>query len=159
MIKEIFTEKELLDSLAVIRESFRTVADEFRLTVSNCPTHPSFMTLENLKQLREKGVSLFGLFLNDVQIGFVAVENSGSGLFFIEKLAVLPRHRHDSNGARLIQYALDFIRKSGGTTVSIGIIGEHAVLKEWYGGFGFVEREIKRFSHLPFTVCIMEKSL
>jgi len=159
MIKEIFTEKELLDSLAVIRESFRTVADEFGLTISSCPCHPSFLTMDNLAQLKEKGVFLFGLFLNDVQIGFVAVENSGSGLFFIEKLAVLPRHRHDSNGARLIQYAFDFIRKSGGRTVSIGIIDEHAVLKEWYCSFGFVEREKKRFGHLPFTVCIMEKSL
>ena len=80
MIKEIFTEKELLDSLAVIRESFRTVADEFGLTISSCPSHPSFLTMDNLAQLKEKGVFLFGLFLNDVQIGFVAVE-PGSGLF------------------------------------------------------------------------------
>jgi hypothetical protein len=33
------------------------------------------------------------------------------------------------------------------------------VLKQWYQRQGFIVTEIKRFPHLPFTVCLMEKTL
>ncbi len=43
--------------------------------------------------------------------------------------------------------------------MSVGLVDENAVLKRWYAALGFRETGKKRFAHLPFTVCFMEKAL
>ncbi|HOT45478.1 MAG TPA: GNAT family N-acetyltransferase [Spirochaetota bacterium] len=159
MIKEIISDKELSDSVEVIRESFRTVAEEFNLTPRNCPTHPSFITRAALAELRTKGVRLFGMFREGLQVGFIAVEKSNDDLFYIEKLSVLPGYRHHSYGGQLLRFAFDLIKADGGSVVSIGIIDGHAVLKQWYKDQGFQEKRKQHFDNLPFTVCFMEKKM
>lgn len=100
-----------------------------------------------------------GLFINDAQIGFIAIEKANDYLFYIEKLAILPDYRHKSYGKTLLLFSIDYINKLHGKIISIGIINEHAVLKNWYSTFGFIEKEIITFNHLPFVVCIMEKPI
>ncbi|UCB43718.1 MAG: GNAT family N-acetyltransferase [Dehalococcoidales bacterium] len=158
-IREITGLDELRNSARVVRNAFKTVALEFNLTRENSPTHPSFMTTGRLREDRNKGVKFFGLFLGDKQIGFVAVEKADASLYYIERLAVLPRYRHRGYGRQLMEFAFEFIRVNGGTKVSIGIINEHTVLKDWYKGLGFEEISIREFAHLPFTVCFMEKAI
>ncbi len=102
---------------------------------------------------------MFGLFNNDFQTGFIALEKPGNDMYYIEKLSVLPECRHNLYGSKLINFAFDFIKKDKGKTVSIGIIEEHKILKEWYMKFGFTEVSLQKFNHLPFTVCFMEKNL
>ena len=89
MIREISTESELRKSVKVIRDSFRTVAVEFKLNRENCPTHPSFITLNQLTELKNKGTKFFGYFVENIQIGFVAVEKANENIYYMEKLAVL----------------------------------------------------------------------
>jgi len=48
IIKEIITLEELNLSVDVIRNSFCTVADEFGLTVENCPTNAAFSNESDL---------------------------------------------------------------------------------------------------------------
>jgi GNAT superfamily N-acetyltransferase len=157
-IKEI-TDCNLENSVEIIRRSFRTVADELGLNIENCPTHPSFITLYQLAQLRDKGFIFFGTFLENEQVGFIAVEKADDALFYIEKLAVLPEYRHKGYGKKLVEAALAYIMGNGGKRVSIGIIFEQPVLKEWYQGMCFREVSVKQFEHLPFRVCFMEIAL
>ncbi|UCH51711.1 MAG: GNAT family N-acetyltransferase [Chloroflexota bacterium] len=157
-IKEIKNEHGLRNSMAVIRDSFKTVAVEFQLTQDNCPTHPSFMTLDRLLEL-EKKARFFGLFLNNMQIGFVAIEKADDSLYYMEQLAVLPEYRHTGYGEKLVEFVLDYVKSNKGEKVSLGMIDESAVLKNWYQQLGFKETGTRNFEHLPFTVCFMEKSL
>ena len=157
MTREITDAEELINSVRVIRDSFKTVALEFNLTKKNCPTHPSFVTIRQLKQLRTKGLTFFGLFLSDRQAGFVAVEKADENLYYMEKLAVLPEHRHKGFGTELVGFVLDYVRNNGGNKIAIGIINEHTVLKNWDKGLGFTEINTRVFEHLPFTVCFMER--
>lgn len=159
MIRQVGTDTELEKSAAVIRGAFSTVAAEFGITKENCPSHPAFMSADRLRIMKGHGVSLFGLFENSAQIGFVAVGKASGGLYFIEKLAVLPEHRRNGLGKRLMDYALDHVKQEGGNKLSIGIIDEHRVLKAWYADYGFVETGVRRFEHLPFAVCFMEKQI
>ncbi len=156
MIRELTTEKNISESVDIIQKSFSTVACQFNLTRDNCPTHPSFIQLENLLELKRKGLTFFGLFIGDIQAGFIAVERSENGLFFIEKLSVLPEQRHNGYGKKLVLFAVDYIKNHNGKKISIGIIDGQTILKEWYKGCGFVETGTKSFKHLPFTVCFME---
>jgi len=157
-IQEIKNGLDLKNSVAVIRDSFQTVAIEFGLNGLNCPTHPSLMTLDKLLEL-EKKARMFGLFLNNVQVGFVAVEKADGTLCYMDKLAVIPEHRHKGYGRKLVEFVLDYVKKNRGEKVSLGMIDESAVLKNWYRQLGFEVTRTKNFEHLPFTVCFMEKEL
>ena len=162
MIKEISTLEELKSSTNVIRKSFYTVADEFGLTVQNCPTNPAFLDESDLLNKKEKNnVSMYGLFDECNQIGFVALEKPSpdSTVFYLERLAVLPEHRHKGYGRLLMDYAFEAVRKNNGQKISIGIINENIRLKNWYVDYGFKELEIKQYPHLPFDVCFLEKDV
>jgi len=156
-IREINDIEGIRNSTSIIKKSFSTVAKEFGFTRENCPTHPSFITIKQLKQLNSKGLTFFGLFPGENQVGFVAVEKADEELYYMEKLAVLPEHRHKGYGKELTGFVIDFIRNNGGKKIGIGIIDEHNVLKNWYKGLGFKEINTQKFAHLPFTVCFMER--
>jgi len=157
-IKEINSRRDLDNSVEVIRESFETVALEFGLNQDNCPTHPSLITLDKLLELKGKA-KLFGLFLKDRQVGFVAVEKADDMVYYLDKLAVLPDCRHKGCGRKLVEFVVTYIKEQGGQKVSLGMINESTVLKNWYKKLGFIEAGTKNFEHLPFTVCFMDRSL
>jgi len=158
VIKEITREADLKGSAKVIRSAFRTAAVEFNLTRDNCPTSPAFVTIQQLRDLRSKGVKLFGLFQNGVQAGFVAIEQAGDAVYYLEKLAVPPEYRHRGYGRKLVEFVLEYVKKNKGEKVSLGVIDESTVLKNWYKVLGFREMGTKKFDQLPFTVCFMEKA-
>ena len=159
VIREIYDGEGLGNSVRVIRDAFRPVATEFGLTPENCPTHPSFITVERLDELRKRKVILFGLFLGETQVGFVAVEKAEEAIYYMEKLAVLPDYRHRGYGSRLVEFVLDHARTGNGEELFIGVINEHTVLKEWYKSIGFLEVTSRKFDYLPFTVCYMKTGL
>ena len=168
-IREVSLDKELSTSAGVIRRSFRTVADEFGLTRENCPGHTAFLTSKDLRNERDHGLKCFGLFSGRKQIGFVGIEEymtdalvglgPGENRYWLEKLAVLPSHRHEGYGEKLVDFAVHYVQERGGTSIVLGMINEHSVLKTWYLGLGFREVELRKFDHLPFVVCFMEKVL
>ena len=152
---------ETNQAVEVIVRSFSTVAAEFNLTRENAPTHPAFFTADGLAQMVAKGAVWFGAFRDETLVGCVAVERSArrDDVFYVEKLAVLPGHRHGGLGARLVEHACNFCRDRGGRGVSIALMDEHKVLKQWYTELGFRQVRVERYPHLPFGVCFMEKSL
>ncbi|SDN94060.1 GNAT family N-acetyltransferase [Acetanaerobacterium elongatum] len=149
-----------LDTCAnVIRQSFLTVAKDFGLTPENCPSNGAFMKNERLLAEKEKGNLMYALYADDIIVGFAAIGKLPDGTFTIEKLAVLPEYRHNGYGRVLIDYAKEQIKRLGGTKISIGIIEENIVLKNWYMTNGFKSTGTKVFEHLPFTVGFMEYNL
>ena len=159
MIREITSDSRLKDSLEIIKDSFITVANELNLNKENCPAHPAFIGFRKLIELKEKGVRMFGMFYEDRQVGFVAIEKADDVLYYMEKLAVLREYRHRGFGKELVDFVLDYVKKRGGNKISIGIIDESSVLKDWYKELGFVETGTRQFEHLPFLVCFMEKNI
>ncbi|MCX6005195.1 MAG: GNAT family N-acetyltransferase [Chloroflexi bacterium] len=157
-IREVNSTTDIGNSLRVIRDSFRTVAREFKLTRKNNPTHPSFITRERLSDLQKKA-RFFGLFENGNQVGFVAVEKADGNVYYLDKLAVLPHHRHQGHGKKLVEFVVEYVKKNGGEKVSLCMIDSHRVLKSWYQSLGFSETATKKFEHLPFVVCFMERAV
>ncbi|MHB8894284.1 MAG: GNAT family N-acetyltransferase [Candidatus Geothermincolia bacterium] len=156
VIRSIPQDDYLEESARVIRASFAGVATYFELTEKNCPTNPAFETATGLRQARKKGTRLFGMFEGSRQTGFVAVEKADADTWYMERLGVLPGHRHEGRGKALVDFVLDFVRDRGGKLVSIGAIAENMTLLEWYKSLGFVERETKEVEHLPFLVTFLD---
>jgi len=160
MIKQFDPSKNTNRLLEVINTSFLTVATEFEITKEGTPTHPAFMDAEVfLSGLKDKYVEFYGFEKNEAILGTVAVTKNQEGVYYIERLAVLPEHRHSGIGSKLMSFALDRIQKLGAEKCRIAIVNENMVLKRWYLKAGFVETEIKRYDHLPFLVCYMEISI
>lgn len=159
MIRELKDKNDFEECAEVIRDSFITVADQFNLTRENAPSNPAFIETGALVSAHEKGIKYFGLFDDLRLIGCIAVEKAMDNVYYIERLAVLPEFRHRGYGSMLLNFACSHIEEDGGKTISIGIINEHSVLKKWYLFHGFYETGLKKFDHLPFTVCFMEKVL
>jgi Acetyltransferases len=155
MIKQI-DENNLSDCLEVIHKSFKTVADDFGLTPENCATNGAFMPLSRLQTDFFKGDLMFASYEDEIIIGFMQLSKTDSTSYELEKLAVLPRNRHNGHGRELISFAKSTLVELGATKITIGIIEENIRLKNWYEINGFVHTGTKVFPHLPFTVGFME---
>jgi ribosomal protein S18 acetylase RimI-like enzyme len=160
-IETLESSRDLDACVEVLRRSFKTVADELGLTPQNAPTNPAFMTLERIQSGIEKGAVFFGAFLDSGMKGCVAVEPSRDdpNTCYIERLAVLPENRHMDLGKALMAHAEGYIKSMGRRIASIGIVDGNTRLKKWYLSLGFKEVKKRKFEHLPFTVCFMEKEV
>lgn len=150
---------DLQRSAAVIRDSFRGVAEQLGLTRDNIPNHPSFITPDEIKGLVDRGIKFFGLFLDGKQIGSVAVEAADDGRYFLQKLAVLPEYRNTGYGRELVNFVIDFARNNSCKKLALGIWEKQAELKGWYCRLGFKVNSTRDFDHLPLTVCLMDMDI
>jgi len=156
---KIVGDEQLEECAEVIREGFLTVAKDFGLTKENAPTNGAFLQKERLMEERAKGHLMYGLFRGGSMIAYMQLEKNTEALYFLQKLVVLPEFRHQGLGKVLLDYAAEQVTKMGGNKISIGIIEENTVLKDWYLAYGFQSTGTRKFEHLPFTVGFMELPL
>ena len=142
----------------LIRQSFVDVAERFGLTPERTPTHPSSCQADWVEKAMDKGVVYFLMEQDGRAMGCVAIENAGKGIFYLERLAVLPEIRRNGFGSMLVEQAVNGARRMGAETVQIGIIAEQTELENWYKRRGFKTTGRKSFDHLPFTVAFMSRS-
>lgn len=152
----IITGEPLETSVAIIRTSFATVAQEMDFTEQNAPRYTAFITLERLEELRQKQSVFWGLFDDEKQVGFVAVELENDGKYWMKRLAVLPEYRHGGSGRALVNTVIDYVRSLGENKLHIGTVYEEKVLIDWYLAMGFKLTQTFTVFNLPFTVAFME---
>ncbi|CAB1064079.1 hypothetical protein D1BOALGB6SA_8870 [Olavius sp. associated proteobacterium Delta 1] len=143
----------------LIRQAYRDVADRFNLTPDNCPKHPSNCHDKWIENDFKRGVVYYILECDDSPIACAAIEKAEPGHCYLERLAVTPPHRNSGFGKVLTKHVFAEARALGARSVGIGIISEQTELKSWYRKIGFVEKETKRFPHLPFLVAFMTYTL
>lgn len=139
----------------IISESNKDVAEEFGLNIENSPKHPSFCDKGWVLSDFRRGEEYFMYQKEGVGIGCVAFENPRPGVAYLNRLSVLPSHRHNGIGEKLVQHIIQYSEAKSIQRISIGIIAEHTKLKNWYLKLGFTEGETKTFPHLPFDVRYM----
>lgn len=160
-ITPIYPESDLSAVVQVLNRSHGTVAKQFGFTRETNPSNNAFIDADTLKAQLNTGINLYGLKVDEVLVGCIAVEKSGTELdtYYIEKVSVLPEYRHRGYGVELMDFATELIHDAGGRFVSIALIDSHSVLKSWYVSQGFEQTLVKSYDHLPFSVCFMRKTL
>ena len=151
--------RHLPEYAEVIRRSFATVARDFGWTRENCPRHTSFVTNERLREKLAAGYYPFGAFVGEKLVGFVSLTDCGGGVFSICDVSVLPEYRHVGYGRALLDFCKAKVGELGGHKITIGIVEENTVLKNWYAANGFVHTGTKQFEQPPFVLGYMECSL
>jgi ribosomal protein S18 acetylase RimI-like enzyme len=142
----------------VIRKSFATVAKDFGITKENCPKHTSFITTDEIQKNSDWGWLMYGLYEGNQLIGYVSISKSREidRVYEIHHIAVLPEYRHKSYGKQLLDFCKAKVKEMGGIKITLGMIEENTMLKNWYAANGFIHIGTKRFTHLPFMVGFME---
>jgi len=141
----------------IIRASFATVAKDLGLTEQNCPKYVGFVTTaERLQTHHTWGWLMYGLYENKQLVGYASISKEADGAYEIHNLAVLPEYRHKSYGKQLLDFCMKKVAELGGSRITIGIVEENTVLKNWYAAYGFIHTGTKKFEHLPFTSGYME---
>lgn len=143
----------------VIRESFSTVAKEYRLTRQNCPTNGAFIETSRLIADWNKGNLMFGLYCGKTLTGFMELELKKPDIYELKKLAILPEYRHLGYGSLLLSYAQQIALDNHVSKISLGMIEENTLLKNWYIKHGFKHIGTQNFNHLPFKVGFMEQTI
>ena len=150
------TAEHLSQYADVIRHSFATVAKDFGWTRENCPGHTSFVTDERLASKIKDGYFSFGLCVGEKIFGFVSLTDMDGSAYEMNDVSILPEWRHYGYGKRLIDFCKEKVKELGGAKITIGIVEDNTVLKEWYAANGFIHTGTKNFDGLPFTVGFME---
>jgi diamine N-acetyltransferase len=113
MIRQL-ENSDLERCLRVIRESFATVARDFKITEQNCPDHTSFIKLEKLQNQVNKGTMMFGYFYDDKIVGYVSLSTADTLTYELNNLAVLPDYRHKGYGKELMDFCKAKVKELGG---------------------------------------------
>ena len=161
MIRKVNIQDDFVGLAKLLNNAFGTVAKDFGLTKENAGNNSAFITGEELKALLIENREFYVYEDDGCASGFVAIEKSLNepGTYYIEKLAVIPESRHSGIGVRLMNFASERAKELGGKRISIALIDSNIILKEWYGKQGFAIFEIKKYEHLPFDVCFMDKEI
>ena len=157
MIRAVRRE-ELADCAALIRESFRTVADEFGFTEENAPRFTAFATTEERLRWQMDGEHRL-MYLDEedgILCGYYSLQLRDPGACELGNLAVLPAYRHRGIGGKLLRHALDTARAQGCTVMTLGIVEENTVLRQWYEQNGAVHTGTEKFDFFPFTCGYMK---
>lgn len=149
-----------LDACAqVIRDGFSTVAKEYHLTRQNCPTNGAFIETSRLVADWNKGNLMFGLYCGKALVGFMELELKSPDIYELEKLAMLPEYRHLGYGTLLLSYARQIALDTHVSKITLGMIEENILLKNWYLEHGFKHIGTQSIEHLPFKVGFMEQTI
>jgi ribosomal protein S18 acetylase RimI-like enzyme len=160
ILLEVGDEAMIADCVAVIREAFQTVADDFGLTEAQVPTNAAFLTIDRLRAAQMRGDRIFALTVAGRTVGSVSLRaGATTGIVYLERLAVAPAFRHRGYGTALVEHSCAVAAADGATTVSVGIIDANTVLKRWYERNGFAVTVTRVFEHLPFTVCYLQRAV
>ena len=159
MIKQVKNKEQLNVCLEIIRNSFMTVAEEFGITQNNCPSHTAFMTFDKLEKQFNEDRPMYLFYQDEIPVGYFSLAKCSDNEWELNNLAVLPEYRHLGIGKTMVDYAVSTVKNYGGNKISIGIIEENILLKNWYLKLGFTHISTRKFEHLPFTVGFMKMEI
>lgn len=135
------------------------MANDFDLTLDNCPTNGAFTQAKHLKIDLDKGQQLFGVYLGKKMIGFFELVYHDGYQATLEKVAVVPSERGNQYGEFILDKARKIAAEDRIEQIDIGIIKENRRLKKWYQKNGYEIVCSKQFDHLPFEVLYLQLDL
>ncbi len=160
MIREVLHE-DIPACVRLIKQSFKTVADEFGFTVENAPRFTAFATDEErlLRQMDEEHRPMFVYEEDGVLCGYYSLLMQENNECELNNLAVLPEYRHCGIGKKLLEHAYESAKNQGCKIINIGIVEENQQLRKWYEQNGAVHVGTKKYDFFPFTCGYMVKEL
>ena len=128
MIKEV-QQNELCECVKVIRESFKTVADELGFTAENAPRFTAFATTEERLNWHLNGEHrpMYAFCDDNIIVGYYSLLLQDNNECELNNVCVLPAYRHKGIGKVLLNHAFQIAEETGCKKMNIGIVEENVV--------------------------------
>ncbi|MBQ8396879.1 MAG: GNAT family N-acetyltransferase [Clostridia bacterium] len=154
------TADDLDACVALIRDSFATVANEFGFTPENAPRFTAFATTrDRLAWQMKEGRPMFCAEVDGRIVGYYSLCVKPDEACELNNLCVAPNCRHQRIGEALLHHAFAEAASRGWRIMHIGIVEENQRLRRWYERFGFVHTGTQKFDFFPFACGYMQKEL
>ena len=160
MIREVRHE-DIPACVSIIKQSFKTVADEFGFTEENAPRFTAFaVNGEWLAwQMDAEHRPMYVYEEAGVLCGYYSLHIQEDNECELNNLAVLPEYRHKGIGKQLLEHSCSTARDKGCRLMNIGIVEENRKLRKWYEDNGAVHTGTQKYDFFPFTCGYMKKEL
>jgi len=160
MIREVHRE-DIPACVNLIRQSFKTVADELGFTEENAPGFTAFATNEErlLWHMNGEHRPMYVFEKAGVLCGYYSLQIQENDECELSNLAVLPEYRHMGIGKQLLEHACSAAGENGCKLMNIGIVEENIKLRKWYEENGAVHIGTEKYDFFPFTCGYMKKEI
>ena len=160
MIREVCHE-DIPACVNLIKQSFKTVADEFGFTEENASRFTAFAIKEEwlFWQMDTEHRPMYVYEDDGVLCGYYSLHFLENNECELNNLAVLPEHRHKGIGKMLLEHSYTIARDNGCKIMNIGIVEENKILRKWYEDNGAVHVGTQKFDFFPFTCGYLKKEL
>ena len=160
MIREVFHE-DIPACVNIIKQSFKTVADEFGFTEENAPRFTAFAISDDRLywHMDKEHRPMFVAEEDSVLCGYYSLLIQENGECELNNLAVLPQYRHRGIGKQLLEHSFTFAKSVGCHAMNIGIVEENTVLRKWYEQNGAIHIGTQKFDFFPFTCGYLRREL
>ena len=141
--------------LFAIRLAFGDMAERYGYTKETYPSSGAYLTLDDLRAAKERGVHMYAAWVKDTVAGYVQLEKVRDGVYAFRRFAVLPEYQNLGIGRALIKHCRKKATSYGGRKITLVMNYDNTVLRAFYesNGFRLIDTEIS--PDYPFTVANM----
>lgn len=150
---------QLPECLEALHAAFGESAVRFGYTKETYPSSGAYVTLDDLRAARAKGVHMYAACVDGKVAGYVQLEKIGGGIYAFRRFAVLPEYQKLGIGRALVSHCRERATLYGGTKLTLLMINENKKLKSFYKSNGFVVTKVAKDDSYPFEYAVMELDL
>ncbi len=143
----------------IVRASFAETAERLDLTPDLAPRYSAWTRPEWVRERMDEGVRYFLLSAGGAAVGCIGLQKRDDGSVYLCRLAVLPEHRGQGHGRRLLEHALAEGRRLGAARARLAIVTAVEELGAWYMRLGFEVTETKPPGEFPRHVTYFARDL
>lgn len=152
-------DSQLEQCLNTLHAAFGESAKLFGYTKESYPSSGAYVTLDDLREARSRGVHMYAACVQGNVAGYVQLEKMGDGVYAFRRFSVLPEYQKLGIGRALVSHCRERATLYGGKKLTLIMINENKKLKSFYKSNGFSVVKVAKDSSYPFEYAIMELDL
>ena len=157
-IRSVKTE-ELWACLGTLHAAFGESARKYGYTQESYPSSGAYVTIDDLKSAKERGVHMYAAFVGDTVAGYVQLEKKKDGIYMFRRFAVLPEYQNIGLGKALIAHCRKRASAIGVRKIELLMMYENTDLLAFYERNGFRLLRTGKDEKYPFEYAILEMEI
>jgi GNAT superfamily N-acetyltransferase len=157
-IRSVKTE-ELGACLGTLHAAFGESARKYGYTKESYPSSGAYVTIDDLKSAKERGVHMYAAFVGDTVAGYVQLEKKKDGIYMFRRFAVLPEYQSIGLGKALIAHCRKRASAIGVRKIELLMMYENTELLAFYERNGFRLLRTGKDEKYPFEYAILEMEI
>jgi ribosomal protein S18 acetylase RimI-like enzyme len=145
--------------LTTIHAAFGDMAERYGYTKETYPSSGAYLTIDDLRSAKERGVHMYAAWIKDTVAGYVQLEKIRDGVYAFRRFAVLPEYQNLGFGRALIKHCQKKAASYGGRKLLLIMNYDNTVLRAFYESNGFRLIDTGNSPDYPFTFANMELEL